>query len=137
MTKTRSFIASMLFAVASAAFAQTPEPSLPPPARTTPAESSPGEASPAAVPPTIEVRTLAFRPSMQPLFRAVAASARARAGAEVEVDYDASGTVTAIRMIRSSGSRALDGAVVDWARRMRLQPGAAGTGRLPFDFTLD
>ena len=49
----------------------------------------------------------------------------------------ATGTVTAVRMIRSSGSRALDDAVVVWARRMRLQSGAAGTGRLPFDFTLD
>lgn len=132
MTTTRSSIAAMLLAGTFAVFAQTPEPPSPPPARATPAESSS-----AAVPPTIEVRSLAFRPSMQPLFQAVAASARGRASAEVEVDYDAAGTVTAIRMIRSSGSRALDGAVVAWARRMRLQPGAAGTGRLPFDFTLD
>ncbi len=118
--------------VSIAAFAQTPEPSPPSPAQAT----SP-TASPAAVPPMIETRSLAFRPSMQPLFQAVAASARSHASAEVEVDYDATGAVTAIRMIRSSGSRALDGAVVAWVRQMRLQPGIAGTGRLPFDFTLD
>lgn len=103
-----------------------------PPARPLP------DLPPTALPsPLIETRSLAFRPSMQPLFQAVAASARSHASAEVEVDYDASGAVTAIRMIRSSGSRALDGAVVAWARQMRLQPGTAGTGRLPFDFTLD
>jgi TonB family protein len=137
MTTTKSLFASMLLAGAFAAFAQTPEPSSPLPAQTTPAGASAAEASPAAVPPTIEIRSLAFKPSMHPLFRAAAASARGRASAELEVDYDATGTVTAIRMIRPSGSRALDAAVLAWARDMRLQPGTAGTGRLPFDFTVD
>ncbi len=124
MIRTALASALMSFGGAFLAWAQTVEPSSPSPAAETDV-------------PTIEIRSLVHRPSMQPLFRAVADGRRSRSEVEVEIDYDAGGTVTAVRLTRSSGNGVLDKAVLDWSRQIRLKPGAAGTGRLPFEFTRD
>lgn len=124
MTKTISLAVLIVLAGALAACAQLPE-------------SSPPRAAAEGGVPVINVNTLAYRPSMQPLLRVVADSGRGRAYAEVEIDYDAGGTVTAVRLVRFSGHGGLDKAILDWSRQIRLKPGAAGTGRLPFEFTRD
>jgi TonB family protein len=43
-----------------------------------------------------------------------------------------------VRLDRSSGDRALDAAVLAWARRVRLCPGrGTGEGKLPIEFRTD
>jgi TonB family protein len=53
-----------------------------------------------------------------------------------EVDYDAQGAVLDARLLKSTGHDELDQAILDFCRRLQLTPGKAGTGKLPFEFSL-
>jgi TonB family protein len=84
--------------------------------------------------PEIKVAELAFKPSLETVLRRFASTPMSEASAEVHVDHDDTGRVTAVRLVQSSGNAALDQAMLAWTKRMKLKPGAAGTGRLPFEF---
>jgi protein TonB len=64
-----------------------------------------------------------------------------RAGASADlvltIVYQADGTISDVTVSKSSRNRDLDRAAVTWARRAKLCPGSAGSGRLPFSFDLD
>lgn len=87
--------------------------------------------------PEIKSEQFAVRPSMQPISRAVAAANFDDASAVLALAYDAAGRVTEVQMLRSSGSIAVDAAIIDWTRHLLLKPGAAGYGRLPFSFKVN
>ena len=53
----------------------------------------------------------------------------------IRVRYEDDGAMSEVRLERSSGDRALDAAVLAWARRVRLCPGVGpGEGKIPFEF---
>ena len=84
--------------------------------------------------PEIKVAELTFKPSLEMVLRRFASTPMSAASAEVHVDHDDTGAVTAVRLVRFSGNAALDEAILAWTKRIKLKPGAAGTGRLPFEF---
>lgn len=84
--------------------------------------------------PEIRVAELAFKPPLKPVLQSFASTDFSEAFAEVHVDYAADGSVTDLRLVASSGSASLDKAVVAWSKRIKLKPGTAGMGRLPFVF---
>jgi outer membrane biosynthesis protein TonB len=84
--------------------------------------------------PEIKVAELAFKPSLNTVLRDFASTRLSEAFAEVHVDYDSAGKVTATRLAVPSGNGSLDNAILAWTKRIKLKPGVAGTGRLPFEF---
>ncbi len=93
----------------------------------------PAPASQAAERPTIDFeRMAAEKPSLQPVLRAMVDSNLSKADAEIEIDYTAAGDVTAVRLVKTSTVGAIDKAILAWAGKLKLKPGVAGTGRLPF-----
>lgn len=124
-----SMCALLILSFSSGASAQT---SSAPPSSDRPAPV----ASEPAIVPEIDVRTTVVeKPSLQPVLRAIADSSLSRANAEVELDYSASGDITAVRLVKTSTVDAIDRAIVAWATKLKLKPGVAGTGRLPFEMT--
>lgn len=90
-------------------------------------------ASQPAVVPEIDVRAMVVeKPSLQPVLRAIADSNLSTADAEIELDYTAAGDVTAVRLVKTSTVGEIDKAILAWAEKLKLKPGIAGTGRLPF-----
>ena len=53
------------------------------------------------------------------------------------IAYDEKGYVTSATLNRSTRDKAFDAAIVEWAKLMKLMPGAAGEGDLPLDFSVD
>lgn len=124
-----SMCALLILSFNSVASAQT---SSAPPSADLPAPA----ASEPAVVPEIDVRAMVVeKPSLQPVLRAIAYSNLSRANAEIEIDYSASGDVTAVRLVKASTVDAIDRAIVAWAAKLKLKPGVAGTGRVPFELT--
>lgn len=76
---------------------------------------------------------LVVRPSVAPVEEAFKASGLAQVRPVLTVTYDAQGVVTDAVLTTPSGNDALDQAILAWGRAVRLTPGKAGTGRLPFD----
>lgn len=90
--------------------------------------------SPAPAPAANESRPrLVVRPSVAPVEEAFKASGLAQVRSVLVVTYDAEGVVTDVALQAPSGNAALDRAIVTWGRAVRLMPGKAGRGRLPFD----
>lgn len=87
--------------------------------------------------PVVDATKALYRPALRPLTEAVAAANLDKMEAVVDIDYDASGKVTEARLIKSSGRTRVDKAAVAWAKGLRLQPGQAGVGRIPFDFKVE
>ena len=52
----------------------------------------------------------------------------------VTLSYTADGTVTNANVAQSSGDQSVDRAATAWARKVKLCPGAPGSGTLPFNF---
>lgn len=75
---------------------------------------------------------LCVRPSLAPLSAAVS-RANINATLVLLITYQADGTITDVSVASSSRNRDVDRAGVAWARRAKLCPGAAGSGRIPFD----
>ncbi|MBX3714178.1 MAG: TonB family protein [Lysobacter sp.] len=86
--------------------------------------------------PEIRAEDFVDRPPMKDLTHTFVKTGRRSASLEVAVEYSADGTVTHAEVIRSSGNAVLDKAAIEWARHVRLRPGTAGRGRLPFTFGL-
>jgi TonB family protein len=84
--------------------------------------------------PEIKVAELAFKPSLETVLRRFMSAPMSEASAVAHVDHDDTGRVTAVHLVQSSGNAALDQAILAWTKRIKLKPGAAGTGRLPFEF---
>ncbi len=55
----------------------------------------------------------------------------------LRLSFTADGAVTSASVSKSSHDRDLDRAATTWARGVRLCPGAAGEGILPFTFSLN
>lgn len=53
----------------------------------------------------------------------------------LRVDYDAQGIPVKLEVDPASGNEALDQAILAWGSQIRLPPGRAGKGRVPFDLS--
>jgi TonB family protein len=71
------------------------------------------------------------------LIRALGQSGASTAELSLRLTFTASGDVTAVSISKSSRDRDLDRAAISWARGVKLCPGAAGEGILPFSFSLN
>ncbi|MFZ5638285.1 MAG: hypothetical protein ACOY82_17040 [Pseudomonadota bacterium] len=81
--------------------------------------------------------SLISRPSLEPVQQAFLATGMSSVRPVLVITYDANGVPTHLELDPPSGSTALDTAIVEWGRQVRLTPGKAGTGRLPFDLAND
>lgn len=115
----KSSVALSLLLVSGVLCAQAVPPPPPPP----PPLSGQAESRPALV----------VRPSVAPVEEAFKASGLAQVRPVLVVTYDAQGVVTDAVLQTPSGNDALDQAIVAWGRAVRLTPGKAGVGKLPFD----
>jgi periplasmic protein TonB len=107
------------------------EPPPPPPA-------PPSPPAPSAPPRnTDDLRaSICSKPSLAPL-QAAAGRAGGSTDLVLALTFQADGTVTDVSIAKSSRNRDLDRAAQTWARKVKLCPGAAGTGRLPFSFSAE
>lgn len=53
----------------------------------------------------------------------------------LRVDYDAAGLPVKVALKTRSGDAALDAAILAWGRQLRMRPGHAGHGFVPFDLS--
>jgi hypothetical protein len=81
--------------------------------------------------------SLISRPSLEPVQQAFLASGMSSVRPVLVIAYDANGVPTHLELDPPSGNTALDAAIVEWGRQVRLTPGKAGSGRLPFDLVND
>lgn len=81
--------------------------------------------------------SIVSRPSIEPVQQAFLASRIRSVRPVLVIDYDANGVPTGFRLDPPSGNAELDAAIIEWGRQVRLSPGKAGTGRLPFDLVND
>lgn len=92
-------------------------------------------ASESAEIPELDVKTMVVeKPPLRPVLQAMADSNLSKADAEIVIDYNAAGDVTAVRVTKTSSVSSIDNAIVEWAGKLKLKRGVAGTGRLPFTF---
>jgi TonB family protein len=104
--------------------------------------SPPGTPPPPPVPRNPEDlrNAICVMPSRTPMLsaqEALPAAARPQR-VVVRVRHEDDGSMYEVRLDRSSGDRALDAAVLAWARRVRLCPGrGTGEGKLPIEFRTD
>lgn len=75
---------------------------------------------------------LVSRPPLGPIQAAFAASALEHAEPRLFIDFDVNGVPANISLNRTSGDEILDHAIVDWARQLKVTPGRAFSGALPF-----
>lgn len=101
------------------------------------AQQSPTPATPAKPASTQPRASIVSRPSIEPVQQAFLASRIRSVRPVLVIDYDASGVPTGFRLDPPSGNAELDAAIIEWGRQVRLSPGKAGTGRLPFDLVND
>lgn len=80
---------------------------------------------------------LAYRPPLDTLQAAAAATGAEKITAAVALDFDAKGIPTSVELIASSGYPALDAAIVEWTKQVRLPTGMPGRGSLPFSFEVE
>ena len=76
--------------------------------------------------------SICSQPSMAQLQSAVA-RARINTTMRLTLSFQADGTVTDVQVAQSSRDRNVDRAAQNWARRIKLCPGSAGTGNLPME----
>ena len=86
--------------------------------------------------PIILVKNMASRPSLVPVFKAVAFSNMSEAHAEVLVEYNMQGDITDAKFLKSTRNGSVNKAILEWAKRVKLMPGAAGKGRFAFDMEM-
>lgn len=80
---------------------------------------------------------LVSRPSLEPVQQAFLASRAPSVHVVLVLEYDANGVPTGFALDPPSGNAGLDAAILEWGRQVRLTPGKAGRGRLPFDLIND
>jgi outer membrane biosynthesis protein TonB len=85
-----------------------------------------GDAKDAAIQPQ-----LVHRPSFSSIGREWRRAGGPDVDAVVIIDYVASGKVISARLLASTGHASLDDAIVGWCLKARVEPGMAGSGRLP------
>lgn len=96
------------------------------------------QTAPASAPAAPPARaSLVERPPLDAVTTAFAISGLNAVDTWLDVDYDASGTPTKVTLGKSTGVEFLDNAIVSWGQRVKLRPGKAGSGRLPFKLTSD
>jgi outer membrane biosynthesis protein TonB len=83
--------------------------------------------------PTIDSDRIAKRPSLAPVFKAIASSNVSEAHAEILVEYDMQGDVTDARFLKGAGNGSINNSILEWAKQVKFVPGEAGKGRLSFD----
>lgn len=71
----------------------------------------------------------------QTIKQAFFASGLKRAKPVLRVEYDAQGVPVKLSLDHASGNEVLDEAILAWGRQLRLPPGNAGKGRVPFDLS--
>jgi hypothetical protein len=77
---------------------------------------------------------IAFKPSLSEVLGVLARSGVSSASTNVLLAYDETGKVIAVKLDHTTGSKALDAAVLGWAAKIRLDPQQAGIGSLPISF---
>ncbi len=92
----------------------------------------PATSEPAQIPELDLVAMAAIKPPLDPVMRAMLRSNLSKADAEIELDYTAAGDIIAVRLVKTSTVGEIDKAILAWAEKLKLKPGVAGTGRLPF-----
>ena len=96
------------------------------------------QAAPALPPGAAPAKaSLVERPSLDAVTTAFAISGLNAVDTWLDIDYDANGTPTRVTLGKSTGADYLDNAIVSWGQRVKLRPGKAGSGRLPFKLTSD
>ena len=83
--------------------------------------------------PIIQVKNMAKRPSLVPVFKAVAYSNMSEAHAELLVEYNMQGDITDVEFLKSTRNASINKAILEWVKKVKLVPGEAGKGRLLFD----
>ena len=81
--------------------------------------------------------SICSKPSTGSLVRALAQSGSSSADLSLRLKFTADGSVTEVSIAKSSRNRDLDRAAQSWARGVKLCPGSAGEGILPFTFSLN
>ena len=76
---------------------------------------------------------MAKRPSLVPVFKAVAYSNMSEAHAELLVEYNMQGDITDVEFLKSTRNASINKAILEWVKKVKLVPGEAGKGRLLFD----
>ncbi|QDQ74057.1 energy transducer TonB [Pseudoluteimonas lycopersici] len=72
---------------------------------------------------------------MGSLVRALMQSGATTADMSLRLAFTADGSVTTVSIAKSSRNRDLDRAAQSWARGIKMCPGMAGEGILPFSFS--
>lgn len=75
-------------------------------------------------------------PSLMSMMRTFTDTNLSDVSTELLIDYDAEGNVVDVRLAAPTRSGALDKALLQWGKQLKLMPGAAGSGRLPFKIKL-
>ena len=78
-----------------------------------------------------------YKPPMSLLVPFFMHTGRRKISTSVHITYDGKGRVTAATLNQSTRDKKFDAAIVEWAKLMKLMPGAAGEGDLPLDFSVD
>jgi protein TonB len=81
--------------------------------------------------------SICSKPGMGTLVRALMQSGSSTAEMSLRLTFTADGSVTNVSIAKSSRNRDLDRAAQTWARGVKLCPGSAGEGVLPFSFSLN
>lgn len=74
---------------------------------------------------------MAEMPSMAPVHEAFFKSRLSKVSTRVRLSFDADGKVTDAKVDPTTGDRNLNRAIAQWALKLPLKPGTAGTGFLP------
>lgn len=74
------------------------------------------------------------RPDTSSLMAAYGQSGLSEVSAVARIGFDEKGVVRSAKLDPATGVRALDDAILDWARKARFRSGTAGTVVLPFRF---
>lgn len=93
--------------------------------------SPPAAGAPVAAPATIAWESTE-RPPMRSLIDALRRTRLDGLSTRIKLDFDADGKVKDASLLESTGNENLDAAILEWARGVKLKPGApGGAGVLP------
>jgi hypothetical protein len=130
----RLVVAFLFFATSTIAFLQNIEPQVSDANTTQSADDGGGLSAPEIKEiPIIHVKNMVRRPSLVPVFKAVASSNIPEAHAEILVEYNMQGDITDVKFLKTAGNGSVNKAILEWAKSVKLVPGEAGKGRLLFD----
>jgi hypothetical protein len=82
-------------------------------------------------PHTISANEMKVKPDLKHLFFAIAKSGIPNVATSVTLVYDATGKVTDLKLDKPTGSKPLDRAILDWARKIEINTDQPGEGTLP------